>query len=98
VQICSKCQAQIPDTSDYCQNCFANLSEWSENRVSLRKMQENPRVSYVRLMVSDDACPVCQQMEGSFSKDTPPILPIPGCSHTLGCRCSYQPILEEIFP
>jgi hypothetical protein len=25
-------------------------------------------------------------------------LPVEGCSHALGCRCFYQPVLDEIYP
>ena len=27
-----------------------------------------------------------------------PTLPVEGCSHGLGCRCYYEPVLTEIYP
>jgi hypothetical protein len=98
VQLCLKCQAQSVDCVNYCQNCGADLKEWSHSAEALKRMQENPRVDYVRLLVGADACPACQHAEGSYPKNTPPKLPIEGCSHALGCRCFYQPVLEEIYP
>jgi RNA polymerase subunit RPABC4/transcription elongation factor Spt4 len=98
VQICSKCHTQSPDEAKQCSNCGADLSVWSESAVALKELQENPRVIYVRISVAHDCCPVCRQAEGAYAKDSTPRLPIEGCSHQLGCRCFYQPVLDEIYP
>ena len=98
MQICSKCQAQSPDTVDECVNCKADLTEWSETAVSLKRLRDNPRVSYVRIAVAHDCCPACRQAEGAYDKNAIPRLPVEGCSHGLGCRCYYQPVLEYIYP
>ena len=98
MQICTKCQTQSPDTVDQCSNCGVDLGEWSTTAVSLKRLQDNDRVSYVRILVSDDCCPACRQVEGAYAKDAAPKLPIEGCSHGLGCRCYYQPVLEHIYP
>ena len=100
VQICSKCQTQSPDAVNECQNegCRADLNEWSTTAISLKRMQDNPRVSYIRIAVSQDCCPACRQVEGAYAKDSVPRLPVVGCSHALGCRCYYQPVLEHIYP
>lgn len=98
MQICSKCQAQSPDTVTVCQNCQADLKEWSTTAVSLKRMQENHRISYIRIAVAGDCCPACRQAEGAYAKESVPQLPIEGCSHALGCRCYYQPVLEHIYP
>jgi hypothetical protein len=98
VQICSKCQAQSPDTVIDCTGCGADLSEWSNTAVSLKRLQQNERVSYVRISVAHDCCPACRQVEGAYAKDAVPKLPVEGCSHGLGCRCYYQPVLEYIYP
>jgi len=98
VQICSKCQNQSPDTVDQCLNCQADLKEWSTINISLKRMQENYRISYVRISVAGDCCPACRQVEGAYAKDSVPRLPVEGCSHALGCRCNYQPVLEHIYP
>jgi hypothetical protein len=65
---------------------------------SLRRMQENPRVKYVVVIVPEDACPACQNLTGTYPKDQVPRLPIEQCSHPLGCRSYYMPYLDEIFP
>jgi hypothetical protein len=52
----------------------------------------------VNLAVQADACPACQEMQGTYPKDKVPKLPIEGCSHENGCRCFYQPLLDEIYP
>jgi RNA polymerase subunit RPABC4/transcription elongation factor Spt4 len=98
VQTCSKCQEQSPDMATHCANCHSNLSEWSTTAVALKKYQENPRVKYVLIAVSHDSCPACQEAEGSYDKFEAPKVPIEGCSHALGCRCFYQPFLDDIYP
>ncbi len=98
MQICSKCHQSSPDTATECSHCGVNLSEWSQTAVTRKKLQENPRVIYIRISVSRDACPACRQAEGAYAKDSLPTLPIEGCSHENGCRCFYQPVLDEIYP
>jgi hypothetical protein len=98
VQICSQCYAQQPDSATHCSECNADLSEYSVTAMTLRRFQENSRVQYVRVTVAQDCCPACREAEGAYSKDTAPKLPIEGCSHALGCRCFYQPFLEDIYP
>jgi hypothetical protein len=98
VQTCSKCQALSPDASLLCTQCGAELSEWSESAISLKKLQENPRVIYVRVSVANDCCPACRQVEGAYAKESAPALPVQGCSNSDGCRCFYQPVLEVIYP
>jgi hypothetical protein len=98
VQTCSNCHAQSPDSVDECLNCGADLSKYSETAVSLMRIKENPRVIYVRISVAEDCCPACRQAEGAYDKDEAPKLPIEGCSHGLGCRCYYQPVLDDIYP
>jgi hypothetical protein len=98
VQICSKCQTQSQDTATYCSQCQADLRQFSETAVALKRIQENPRISYVRIAVADNCCPACREAQGAYAKDSVPKLPIEGCSHALGCRCFYEPVLEEIYP
>ncbi len=98
MQTCSICNAQSPDTSAQCTACQANLSEFSTTAMALKRFQSNPRVSAVRISVSNDACPVCQQAQGAYPKDEVPRLPIEGCSNGKGCQCFYEPVLSEIYP
>jgi hypothetical protein len=98
VQTCSKCHALSPDMVEECLQCGAELSEWSESAVALKKLQGNPRVIYVRVSVAYDCCPACRQVEGAYAKEKTPKLPVEGCSHENGCRCFYQPVLEVIYP
>ncbi len=55
-----------------------------------------PWIAYVRIAVSNNCCPTCR--EAQEHTPNPPKLPIEGCSHELGCRCFYEPVLEEIYP
>lgn len=98
MQTCSKCHTQSPDSTKNCIQCGADLSEASETAVALKQLQANPRVIYVRISVAGDCCPACRQAEGAYAKDSAPKLPIEGCSHALGCRCFYQPVLDVIYP
>lgn len=98
MQTCSKCHFISPDSEGSCINCGADLSEFSESALILKKHIDNPRVTAIRISVSKDACPSCRQVEGVYAKHAVPILPVVGCSHAKGCRCQYAPILDEIYP
>lgn len=98
MRTCTVCRAPSPDTASVCARCGADLSTYSETAVALRRLQANDRVSRIRLIVGDDACPACRSAEGELAKDRVPSLPVPGCSHPQGCRCFYEPALVEIYP
>jgi hypothetical protein len=98
VQTCSRCNTQAPDNAQTCPNCLAKLSEFSTHAVALKRFQQNPRDLAVRVSVSDEACPACQAVQGTYPKDQAPLLPVEGCSGEQGCRCFYEPILKEIYP
>jgi hypothetical protein len=98
VQICSKCYTESPDAVDNCVNCQAVLGEFSTRVVALKRFQQNPRVDHVILSVFADACPACEKLQGAYNKNEAPRLPVEGCSHPNGCRCFYQPVLNDIFP
>ena len=98
MQTCSICQSQSPDSATHCLNCQSDLGETSTTAVALKKFQDNERVQYVRISVSGDCCPACREMEGAYDKNEAPKLPVEGCSHPNGCRCFYQPFLDDIYP
>ena len=98
MQICSRCNTSAPDSTSECPKCSADLKEWSITSVTLKKLIENPRVYAINLATADDACPACQIIQGTYAKDQVPLLPVEGCSSPNGCRCFYQPLLEEIYP
>lgn len=98
MQTCTNCNAQSPDTVQYCVQCQADLNQYSTSAVTLHRFQQNPRVIAIRISVGHDCCPACQEAEGAYAKDQVPKLPIEGCSHALGCRCFYQPVLDDIYP
>jgi hypothetical protein len=98
VQTCSKCNALSPDTAMHCENCQADLRNYSTTAVALRRFNENPRVRDIRLVIQADACPVCASFEGTYTKGEVPELPIEGCSNANGCRCFYEPMLNEMYP
>jgi len=98
VQTCSVCNTSSHDDVLICPTCGSNLHELSVNAVNLKQFQANPRVSFVRINVYDDTCPACQKVQGAYPKDRVPRLPVEGCSHPNGCRCSYSPSLSEIYP
>jgi hypothetical protein len=65
---------------------------------ALKKLKNNERVSLIRISVADNCCPACAAAQGAYPKESVPVLPIEGCSHGLGCRCFYEPVLTEIYP
>jgi hypothetical protein len=95
MQTCSKCNATSPDDALTCVSCNANLSEFSATSVALKRMQANPRIRAIRVSVADDACPHCYELLKTYAKNEVPHLPHLGCSHENGCRCFYEPVLEE---
>lgn len=98
MQTCSRCNASSPDTAIECVHCKADLRAFSASAVALTHFKENPRVTFIRIIAAGDACPVCYQGRGTFTKDAVPALPHEGCSHNNGCRCTYEPVLNDIFP
>ena len=95
MQTCSKCNASSPDNAHTCVNCNASLDEFSASSMALKRMQANPRIRLIRVTVAQDACPYCYELLNSYPKDKVPRLPHSGCSHENGCRCFYEPVLEE---
>jgi len=95
MQTCSKCNASSPDTANTCVNCNADLSEFSATAVALKHMKDNPRIKAIRVTVAHDACPYCYELLKTYPKAEAPPLPHLGCSHENGCRCFYEPVLEE---
>ncbi len=98
MQTCSLCNAVSPDSAERCTECNADLKQFSTTNVALKNYQENPRIKTVRLVVAEDACPVCASKTGTYIKHETPLLPIEGCSSPNGCHCFYVPLLEELFP
>jgi len=95
MQTCSKCNASSPDYAQFCVNCKTDMIEFSTSTVALKRMQENPRVRSIRVTVAYDACPHCYGLMKTYPKNEVPHLPHEGCSHDNGCRCFYEPVLEE---
>ena len=52
----------------------------------------------VRILANRDSCPYCKALEGVYELDNVPELPLEGCSHDLGCRCAYAPVLDQFGP
>ena len=70
----------------------------TEVEEALKRMQANPRISKIVVIVPADACPACQEVFGTYPKDQVPRLPMDACTHPLGCRSYYQPFIEELYP
>jgi hypothetical protein len=63
----------------------------------LVRLRANPRVLTIRVAAPEE-CNVGQSVQGVYSKEDAPELPVKGCSRPGGCICAYEPILDEIFP
>jgi len=98
MQTCSRCNVSSPDTATNCVNCKSELREFSTSAVALKNFRANSRVTAVRINVANDACPLCYESRGTFPKDSVATLPHEGCSQNHGCRCTYEPILSDIYP
>lgn len=87
-------QEQINSSSNHTEDNWAN----SPAAQALQRIQANPRVKYVVVIAPADACPTCQNLTGTYPKESAPRLPVDECSHPLGCRAFYLPYLDEIYP
>lgn len=68
------------------------------HRKALERIIEGGVATKVRILASHDSCPVCKAVEGAYHFDEVPALPLEGCSHPLGCRCHYAPVLDRFGP
>jgi predicted nucleic acid-binding Zn-ribbon protein len=98
VQTCGKCNTQSSDLVQACPKCGSDLRAHSKTALARAEMQRSGRVSLIRVAVAHNCCPACAAAQGAHPKDDAPVLPIEGCSHGLGCRCFYEPVLTEIYP
>ncbi len=98
MQTCGNCNSQAADEARTCPRCGAELTTTSYNALALARLQSNDRVSKIRISVMDTCCPACASVQGAYAKELVPALPTEGCSHALGCRCHYEPVLTEIYP
>ena len=64
----------------------------------LQRIIEGGVATGVRILASNDCCPVCRSLEGAYDFAEVPQLPVVGCSHPLGCRCHYAPVLDRFGP
>ena len=98
MQTCGNCNTQSPDDVQVCPRCGSDLGESSRTALARARFQQNDRVSLIRVSVAHDCCPACAAAQGAYPKHSVPTLPVEGCSHGLGCRCYYEPVLTEIYP
>jgi hypothetical protein len=68
------------------------------HREILEKIQSGGIATKVRILANQDSCPVCRSVEGAYEFDEVPELPLEGCSHPMGCRCYYAPVLDRRGP
>jgi hypothetical protein len=77
-----------------------SLEAWenSEAYAALKVLKANPRINAIIIAAPANACPLCQELTGTYPKDQVPPLPIDSCSHPLGCRAFYMPVIQELYP
>lgn len=64
----------------------------------LARLQANQRVSAIRLAAPHD-CRKGLSLQGVYQKDDQiPELPVKSCSRPGGCICTYEPVLNTIYP
>jgi hypothetical protein len=69
-----------------------------EHRKIREKIQAGGIATKIRILANHDNCPVCRRVEGAYDFDDVPELPLEGCSHPMGCRCYYAPVLDRRGP
>jgi hypothetical protein len=98
VQTCTSCHTQSLDTVVICPTCQSDLKAYSTTAVALKKFRQNPRIKTIRVATPEGACPICVEIQGTYSKGDAPILPIEGCSNANGCCAFYEPVITDIYP
>ena len=68
-----------------------------EQSEALARLLANPRVELIRVAGPQD-CSTAQTVQGAYSKNDVPELPISACSRSGGCICAYKPMLNDIYP
>jgi hypothetical protein len=68
-----------------------------EKAKMLERMRANPRVAQIRLAAPDD-CLFGLNLQGVYEKDSVPPIPRKECSRPGGCICTYEPVLNTIYP
>lgn len=68
-----------------------------EKAKMLERMRANPRVAHVRVAAPDD-CLFGLSIQGVYEKDNVPPIPRKECSRPDGCICTYEPVLNTIYP
>lgn len=75
-----------------------DLTQTAEQKAQmLARMQANPRVSKIIVAAPDD-CQFGLSIQGTYDKDDVPVVPRKECSRPGGCICTYEPVLNTIFP
>ena len=69
----------------------------AKHRETLDRIR-NGLATKVRILASPDSCPTCEAMEGAYTFEDVPELPLVGCSHPRGCQCKYEPVLDRFGP
>ena len=69
----------------------------TQHAKTLERLQQKSRVVMIRVAAPQD-CNVGQTVQGVYTKENPPELPVKGCSRPGGCICTYEPVLDDIYP
>jgi hypothetical protein len=82
----------IPKFYKFARFVAANIRE-KESQAELRGYSKDEFITHVEIMCNDDSCRKCKAAAGEYLLKEAPLLPIRGCTHEDGCRCSYYPIV-----
>jgi hypothetical protein len=90
---CPLCRTPNPEHALYCTACRRPLeNHYRHARVTFTHDYDNALINGVFLMRRTDSCPACQSLQGkTFLPWKLPRIPVVGCTHPDGCRCSYMP-------
>ena len=73
-------------------------SRTEQKAETLARLIANPRVASIRVAAPHD-CLKGLSLQGVYAKDDQiPELPVKSCSRPGGCICTYEPVLNTIYP
>jgi hypothetical protein len=96
VRICANCRQQVADHVTVCPRCKTDLISGSVGARELARLRADGRIRELRILSDRFCCPTCRDAAQVYPIEQVPLLPLEGCSHAVGCRCSYEPVLDVI--
>jgi hypothetical protein len=66
----------------------------SQNKETSKQYSESRVVQYVEILATPNSCESCKKLQGKrYKLSEASKLPNPNCTHKMGCRCTFLPVI-----